>query len=87
MDTVEANISLGFKADHRDYGVGAQILADLGVKRMRLMTNNPKKISGLASYGLEVVEQLPITTLPNKHNRRYLKTKQKKMGHLMEVPD
>jgi 3,4-dihydroxy 2-butanone 4-phosphate synthase/GTP cyclohydrolase II len=87
LDTVEANISLGFKADHRDYGVGAQILADLGVKRMRLMTNNPKKISGLASYGLEVVEHLPITTEPNKHNRHYLKTKQKKMGHLMEVPD
>jgi 3,4-dihydroxy 2-butanone 4-phosphate synthase/GTP cyclohydrolase II len=87
MDTVEANLELGFKADHRDYGVGAQILADLGVRRMRLMTNNPKKISGLASYGLEIVEQLPITTEPNRHNRRYLKTKQKKMGHMMEVPD
>lgn len=87
MDTVEANLSLGFKADYRDYGVGSQILADLGVQRMRLLTNNPKKISGLASYGLEVVEQLPITTKPNPHNRRYLSTKQKKMGHIMEVPD
>jgi len=84
---VEANLSLGFKADHRDYGVGAQILADLGIRRMRLMTNNPKKISGLASYGLEIVEQLPITAEPNRYNRRYLQTKQKKMGHMMEVPD
>ena len=87
MDTVEANLSLGFKADHRDYGVGSQILADLGVHSMRLMTNNPKKISGLSSYGLKIVEQLPITTEPNPHNRRYLSTKQKKMGHIMEVPD
>jgi 3,4-dihydroxy 2-butanone 4-phosphate synthase/GTP cyclohydrolase II len=87
MDTVEANISLGFKADHRDYGVGAQILADLGVHSMRLMTNNPKKISGLESYGLKIVEQLPITTQPNPHNRRYLSTKQKKLGHLLKVPD
>ena len=87
MDTVEANISLGFKADHRDYGVGAQILADLGIHSMRLMTNNPKKISGLESYGLKIVEQLPITTKPNPHNRKYLSTKQKKMGHLLKVPD
>ena len=87
LDTVEANLSLGFKADHRDYGVGAQILADLGVHSMRLMTNNPKKISGLESYGLKIVEQLPITTKPNPHNRNYLKTKQKKMGHLFKVPD
>jgi 3,4-dihydroxy 2-butanone 4-phosphate synthase/GTP cyclohydrolase II len=87
MDTVEANLSLGFKADHRDYGVGAQILADLGVHSMRLMTNNPKKISGLESYGLKIVEQLPITTKPNPHNQRYLSTKQKKMGHLLKVPD
>ncbi len=87
MDTVEANISLGFKADHRDYGVGAQILADLGVHSMRLMTNNPKKISGLESYGLKIVEQLPITTQPNPHNRKYLSTKQKKMGHILKVPD
>ncbi len=87
MDTVEANISLGFKADERDYGIGAQILADLGVHNMRLMTNNPKKGSGLESYGLKIVEQLPITTKPNPHNRRYLQTKQKKLGHLLTVTD
>ena len=87
MDTVEANLSLGFKADQRDYGVGAQILADLGIRNMRLMTNNPKKMSGLESYGLKITEQLPITTQPNPHNRRYLQTKQKKLGHLMTVPD
>jgi 3,4-dihydroxy 2-butanone 4-phosphate synthase/GTP cyclohydrolase II len=87
MDTVEANLSLGFKADQRDYGVGAQILADLGVRNMRLMTNNPKKMSGLASYGLTITEQLPITTEPNPHNRRYLQTKQKKMGHLLKIAD
>jgi 3,4-dihydroxy 2-butanone 4-phosphate synthase / GTP cyclohydrolase II len=87
MDTVEANLSLGFKADQRDYGVGAQILADLGVKKMRLMTNNPKKMTSLTSYGLEIVEQLPITAKPNQHNRRYLKTKQDKMGHLLSIID
>ena len=87
LDTVEANISLGFKADQRDYGVGAQILADLGIRKMRLMTNNPKKMSGLTSYGLTITEQLPITTQPNPHNRRYLQTKQKKMGHLLKVTD
>jgi 3,4-dihydroxy 2-butanone 4-phosphate synthase/GTP cyclohydrolase II len=87
LDTVEANISLGFKSDYRDYGVGAQILADLGVRNMRLMTNNPKKISGLESYGLTITEQLPITTQPNPHNRRYLSTKQQKMGHLLEVSE
>ncbi|OGO07971.1 MAG: bifunctional 3,4-dihydroxy-2-butanone 4-phosphate synthase/GTP cyclohydrolase II [Chloroflexi bacterium RBG_13_57_8] len=87
LDTVEANLSLGFKADQRDYGIGAQILADLGVRNMRLMTNNPKKMSGLESYGLNIVEQLPITTRPNPHNRRYLQTKQKKLGHLLKVPD
>jgi 3,4-dihydroxy 2-butanone 4-phosphate synthase/GTP cyclohydrolase II len=87
MDTVEANISLGFKADERGYGIGAQILADLGVRNMRLMTNNPKKMTWLESYGLNIVEQLPITTQPNPHNRRYLQTKQKKLGHLLKVPD
>ncbi len=87
LDTVEANISLGFKADERDYGVGAQILADLGVRNMRLMTNNPKKMSGLASYGLTITEQLPITTKPNEHNRRYLQTKRDKMGHLLKIAD
>jgi 3,4-dihydroxy 2-butanone 4-phosphate synthase/GTP cyclohydrolase II len=87
LDTVEANISLGFKADQRDYGVGAQILVDLGIRNMRLMTNNPKKMSGLESYGLKITEQLPLTTKPNEHNRRYLRTKQDKMGHLLHVPD
>ncbi len=87
MDTVEANLELGFKADHRDYGVGAQILADLGIRNMRLMTNNPKKRSGLESYGLKIIEQLPLTTVPNTHNRRYLQTKQKKMGHLLNILD
>jgi 3,4-dihydroxy 2-butanone 4-phosphate synthase/GTP cyclohydrolase II len=87
MDTVEANISLGFKPDERGYGIGAQILADLGVRNMRLMTNNPKKMTWLESYGLNIVEQLPITTRPNAHNRRYLQTKQKKLGHLLKVPD
>jgi 3,4-dihydroxy 2-butanone 4-phosphate synthase/GTP cyclohydrolase II len=87
MDTVEANLSLGFKDDQRDYGVGAQILADLGVHNMRLMTNNPKKGLGLESYGLTITEQLPITTKPNPHNRRYLQTKQKKMGHLLTIKD
>jgi len=87
LDTVEANISLGFKADQRDYGVGAQILADLGVRNMRLLTNNPKKMSGLASYGLTIAEQIPLTTEPNPHNRRYLSTKQKKMGHLLKIAD
>jgi 3,4-dihydroxy 2-butanone 4-phosphate synthase/GTP cyclohydrolase II len=87
MDTVEANLSLGFKADHRTYGTGAQILVDLGIRNMRLMTNNPKKMSGLESYGLKITEQLPLTTEPNEHNRRYLQTKQKKMGHLLNVLD
>jgi 3,4-dihydroxy 2-butanone 4-phosphate synthase/GTP cyclohydrolase II len=87
LDTVEANLSLGFKDDERDYGIGAQILADLGIRKMRLMTNNPKKGSGLESYGLKITEQLPITTQPNPHNRRYLQTKQKKLGHLLKVPD
>ena len=87
MDTVEANLALGFKEDQRDYGVGAQILVDLGVRNMRLMTNNPKKGTGLQSYGLKITEQLPITTKPNAHNRRYLTTKQKKMGHLLNITD
>jgi len=84
-DTVEANIKLGFKPDLRDYGIGAQVLADLGVKKMRLITNNPKKIVGLEGYGLSVVEQIPIRTKPNKYNRGYLECKELKMGHFLKV--
>ena len=80
-DTVEANLRLGFKADMRDYGVGAQILVDLGVKKMRLMTNNPTKMVGLDGYGLSVVEQVPIEVVPNEHNKGYLRCKLLKMGH------
>jgi 3,4-dihydroxy 2-butanone 4-phosphate synthase/GTP cyclohydrolase II len=82
-DTVDANIELGFKADLRDYGIGAQILKDLGVRKMRLMTNNPKKIIGLDGYGLKVVERVPIVITPNENNAHYLKTKKEKMGHLL----
>lgn len=82
-DTVEANEALGFKADLRDYGIGAQILVDLGVKKLRLLTNNPKKIIGLEGYGLEVVERVPIEVGPTVDNRDYLKTKRDKLGHLI----
>jgi 3,4-dihydroxy 2-butanone 4-phosphate synthase/GTP cyclohydrolase II len=85
MDTVEANEKLGFKADMRDYGVGAQMLVDLGVKKMRLLTNNPKKMIGLEGYGLSVVEQVPIEVEANCHNQGYLKCKQAKMGHLLHM--
>ncbi|MBK9451411.1 MAG: bifunctional 3,4-dihydroxy-2-butanone-4-phosphate synthase/GTP cyclohydrolase II [Bacteroidetes bacterium] len=81
LDTVQANLELGFKMDERDYGVGAQILRDLGITKMRLMTNNPKKRTGLIGYGLEVVENIPIEVAPNPHNALYLKTKREKMGH------
>lgn len=81
LDTVEANIELGFQADQRDYGVGAQILRDLNVQKMRLLSNNPKKRVGLVGYGLEIVENIPIQIEPNKHNRKYLETKKLKMGH------
>jgi 3,4-dihydroxy 2-butanone 4-phosphate synthase/GTP cyclohydrolase II len=84
-DTVEANLELGFKEDLRDYGIGAQILVDLGVKKMRLMTNNPKKIVGVEGYGVTVVERVPIQIKPNANNVRYLKTKKDKMGHLLEI--
>ncbi|MGD9116101.1 MAG: bifunctional 3,4-dihydroxy-2-butanone-4-phosphate synthase/GTP cyclohydrolase II [Dehalococcoidia bacterium] len=87
LDTVEANLSLGFPSDLRDYGIGAQILADLGLHQIRLLTNNPKKVIGLEGYGLKVVEKVPIIIAPNPHNRRYLVTKQKKMGHRLEIPD
>ncbi len=85
MDTVEANIELGFKPDLRDYGIGAQILRDLGVRKMRLMTNNPKKIIGLNAYGLEIVERVPIEIESNPSNENYLITKKEKLGHLLLI--
>jgi len=84
-DTVEANEELGFKADMRDYGIGAQILVDLGLHKIRLMTNNPRKIKGLEGYGIEVVERVPIETKPHQENIEYLKAKAKKMGHLLSI--
>ena len=87
MDTVEANLYLGFAPDLRDYGIGAQILADLGLHQIRLLTNNPKKVVGLEGYGLKVVETVPIVTQPNPHNLQYLEAKQKKLGHLLGIVD
>jgi len=84
-DTVEANEELGFKADLRDYGIGAQILVDLGVRKIRLMTNNPRKIIGLEGYGIRVVDRVPIETNPHVENMGYLKTKKKKLGHLLSI--
>lgn len=80
-DTVEANVKLGFQGDQRDYGVGAQILHDLGIRKIKLITNNPKKRVGLMGYGLEIVENIPIEIIPNQHNQKYLETKRDKMGH------
>jgi 3,4-dihydroxy 2-butanone 4-phosphate synthase/GTP cyclohydrolase II len=85
LDTVEANERLGFKSDLRNYGIGAQILVDLGVKKMRLLTNNPKKMVGLQGYGLSITEQIEIETEPNEYNRNYLECKKLKMGHLLNV--
>ncbi|OHB77771.1 MAG: bifunctional 3,4-dihydroxy-2-butanone 4-phosphate synthase/GTP cyclohydrolase II [Planctomycetes bacterium RBG_16_59_8] len=87
LDTVDANIHLGLPADLRDYGIGAQILFDLGVRKMRLLTNNPKKLVSLAGYGLEVVERVPIETVPNSENRAYLRAKKERMGHLLGEND
>ena len=85
MDTVEANEKLGFRADLRDYGIGAQILRDIGVSKMRLMTNNPKKVVGLNGYGLEIVERVPLEVDPNLFNEQYLKAKRDKLGHLILI--
>lgn len=85
MDTVQANEELGFKPDLRNYGIGAQILVDLGVRKMRLLTNNPKKMVGLEGYGLSIVDQVPIEVPPNEHNRCYLECKKLKMGHLLNI--
>ena len=82
-DTVQANLKLGYPMDLREYGLGAQILVDLGLKTIRLLTNNPKKIVGLEGYGLEIVEQVPIKVKPNPHNEKYLRTKREKLGHLI----
>ncbi|MEA2127809.1 MAG: 3,4-dihydroxy 2-butanone 4-phosphate synthase / cyclohydrolase, partial [Solirubrobacteraceae bacterium] len=83
MDTVDANLQLGLPADLRDYGIGAQILVDLGLTSIRILTNNPKKIRGLEGYGLSVTEQLPIEHIPNPHNEAYLRAKRERMGHTL----
>ncbi|MEM7806810.1 MAG: bifunctional 3,4-dihydroxy-2-butanone-4-phosphate synthase/GTP cyclohydrolase II, partial [Planctomycetota bacterium] len=83
LDTVEANLKLGLPADRREYGIGVQIFKDLGLKKLRILTNNPKKIYGIEGHGLEVVEQLPIVVEPGAHNAAYLATKRQKMGHTL----
>jgi len=85
LDTVEANVSLGFAPDLRDYGVGAQIMTDLGIREIRLLTNNPKKVISLEGHGLKVVQTIPLIVPPNPHNRHYLETKQNKMGHILDI--
>jgi 3,4-dihydroxy 2-butanone 4-phosphate synthase/GTP cyclohydrolase II len=87
LDTVEANLQLGFDMDGRDYGIGAQILHDLGICKIRLITNNPKKRVGLMGYGLEIVENIPIEITPNEHNEKYLLTKRDKLGHTILKPE
>jgi 3,4-dihydroxy 2-butanone 4-phosphate synthase/GTP cyclohydrolase II len=87
MDTVEANEALGFAADLRDYGIGAQMLVDLGVSTMRFMSNNPKKVAGIEGYGLKIVEWVPLQTLPTEENIEYLRTKRDKLGHRLELED
>jgi 3,4-dihydroxy 2-butanone 4-phosphate synthase/GTP cyclohydrolase II len=85
LDTVEANERLGFPPDARDFGVGAQILVNLGVTKMRLLTNNPKKLAGLEGYGLDIVEQIPLEMRPNDKNLEYLRTKREKLGHILNL--
>lgn len=87
LDTVEANLKLGFAPDLRDYGIGAQILKDLGVRTIRLLTNNPRKIKGLEGYGLQVVERIPLQMLENEDNKKYLRTKKQKLGHMLQFQD
>ena len=87
MDTVDANLALGFAADEREWGIGNQILADLGLSTIRLLTNNPKKVSGLEAYGLQVTEQVPIEVAPNDENLRYLRAKREKLGHRLHHQD
>jgi 3,4-dihydroxy 2-butanone 4-phosphate synthase/GTP cyclohydrolase II len=85
LDTVDANLELGLPVDSREYGIGAQILADLGVRQLRLMTNNPAKYGGLGGYDLEVVERVPLNTVPTPENEAYLRTKRERMGHLINL--
>ncbi len=85
LDTLEANIKLGFKGDERDYGIGAQIIRNLGISKMKLMSNNPTKRTGLIGYGLEIVENIPLEINSNEHNELYLRTKRDKMGHQLQL--
>lgn len=85
LDTVEANLELGFPEDARDYTIGTQILVDLGIRKLRLMTNNPLKVYGLAGYNLEITERVPIEMEPGKYDLFYLKTKKEKMGHILDL--
>ena len=87
LDTVDANVELGLPIDSREYGIGAQILSDLGVRDLRIMTNNPAKYGGLAGYGLRVTERIPVQTVPTPENMRYLRTKRDRMGHFIELDD
>ncbi|HSV27345.1 MAG TPA: GTP cyclohydrolase II, partial [Sedimentisphaerales bacterium] len=84
LDTVDANVKLGFSADKRDYGIGAQICRDLGLRRIRILTNNPKKVSRLQVYGIEIVEQVSLRVKPGRHNTNYLRTKKLRLGHLLD---